>query len=367
MQIFLRRLEILNYLRQRQENRAGPVGINSIIQHLTNAGYISEEGRDEKSICRLIQRDLSFLLGEADDDGTHFNDFGLATERGDRKTLLWSLDPYQSLNYDFEKMPAFMALALSITQKHLKQVLPAATQKELAQLFKGADTKLEQQSSKLEKKHYKRLSDSVEFYQRGQSLQAPEFDMQALDRVYQAILQGKRITISYRSAKGQQDYDLHPYGVAIMLPKIYLVAQKDEDQRAGNQSLRSFLMHKIDDIRISNFSNQVPETFAMRRYLETGNMDLLLDFDDESYYQLELEVYASAGSNLVEDLLGSPISDEQSLKQVNENTWVLRAQVRRTIQLKNWLLALGGQAKVIAPEQVRDDLRQALMAMLNHY
>ena len=379
MNTFLRRIEILHYLQQRHASRLGPVGTDQIIQHLIDGEYLDEDDIESKSTIRLVQRDLKFLLGEIDyeqdsDDGEEYtNTFGLKVIRGQGKTLLWSLDPYQQVSYDFEKMPAYMALALTVTRKHLKQVLPSSTQQELAQVFYNAETKLQRAESKLSAKQYTRLGNAVEFYQRGQSLRSPDFDMSVLDRIYQAILLGKRLRFTYAAANGTKSYDVHPFGVTIMLPKLYLVAVKDDDMKSAlnidgddSNDFRSFLVHRISELEILPLSNSVPEDFALKDYLDSGSMDVLLD-RNEGEHLLKVELYTKANSNLLRDLQDSPLNDSQCLEELGEGVWCLTATVKRTVQLRNWLLALGAQAKVIESKQIQHDLINYLDAMQQHY
>lgn len=379
MRTFLRRLEILNFLRAQHQ----AVSTESILNHLLNAGYLDSYETQTKSLLRLIQRDLHFLLGDkAEEDETlhperkerssledypqYDNDFGLYLEQGQGKSLLWKLSPYQHLNYDFERMPAFMALALSVSEKHLKQVLPSETRAELKKLFEQAQLKLAQSEQKLSSRHYQRLTESVEFFQRGQRLHGADFDPTILDSIYRAILLGKRLHITYKRQQQAKEYELHPYGVVIMLPKLYLVAKKQEDNAAPD-NFRSFLIHKIESATISHFPNQVPETFKLRDYLDQGKMDVFLSAQDKQDYALVLEIQADKHSTLLEDLIENPVSADQQLTPLNPETWRLSATVRRTVQLKNWLMALGEAVKIISPEILKQDLLAQLEAIQARY
>ena len=368
METFLRRLEILRYLQQRNAANLEPAGTDQIIQHLIDGDYVGEEERDEKSLMRLIQRDLKFLLGEYDEeDDSYFNHFDLRSIRGQRKTLLWEVSPYHDVSYEFEKMPSFMALALTLTRKHLNQVLPSAIQNDLAQLFFNAEHKMKQSERKLNDKQYTRLSNAVEFYQRGQSLRTPDFDMHTLDNIYQAILNGRRVKFAYQTSNGRKEYDVHPFGVTIMLPKLYLVGVKDDDARDGKlEEFRTFLIHRIEDLEVSRFSNAVPEDFKLKEYLDAGNTDVLVDRDANSY-DLEVDLYTQRGSHLLRDLQDSPLNETQSLNEISDGHWRLSARVKHTVQLRNWLLALGAQAKVTAPQIIRNELSDYLSAMQQHY
>jgi predicted DNA-binding transcriptional regulator YafY len=376
MQTFLRRLEILNFLTQRKSSRLNAVGTDIIVQHLRDAGYLENSSDKARSQFRLVQRDLKFLLGELIDD-EYENDFGLSMARGEGKSLLWALEPYQQLSYDFERMPAYMALAMQVSQKHLSQVLPSSTKEELAKFFDGAEYKLQKAERKLSQQHYRRLTRAVEFYQRGQSLQAPEFDTAVLDRIYEAILRGRKIIISYRSGAHLKNYTLHPYGVAIMMPKLYLIAQKEQEGSnesaidgsvaEANSGFRSFLLHKIERVELSPFANKVPEDFELKMYLESGNMDVLIDTRDTEQYDLVMDLYSDAGQKLLADLNDSPLNSTQTLSEITQGVWRLNAQVRRTIQLRNWLLTLGAQAKVLSPTIIREDLLKHLDQVRAHY
>jgi predicted DNA-binding transcriptional regulator YafY len=375
MNTFLRRLEILNFLRTQHQ----AVSTEDILNHLLNAGYLDNDEIQPKSQLRLIQRDLNFLLGEKTDDDNepsltrkehssfedyplYDNDFGLYLEKGPGKSLFWKLSPYQQLTYDFERMPAFMALALSVSEKHLKQVLPSDTRAELQKLFEQAQLKLAQSEQKLSSRHYQRLTQSVEFFQRGQRLHGADFHPSILDTIYRAILLGKRLTLSYKTQQNLKEYDIHPYGVVIMLPKLYLIAKKHEDS-----SFRSFLIHKIDSVTISTFPNHVPEDFALRTYLEQGHMDVYLDSHDKQDYQLLLELRTHPTSALLQDLNENPISADQQLSQIDQQTWQLSATVRRTVQLRNWLMALGNSARILSPTLLRDDFLAHLAAITARY
>lgn len=386
MKTFLRRLEILNFLRTQHS----AVSTDAIYHHLENAGYLDSYQIQTKSLQRLIQRDLVFLLGEKNQDDdlepesslaqpaqkdehssfeqqAHFdNDFGLYLEKGQGKSQLWKLSPYQQLNYDFERMPAFMALALSLTEKHLKQVLPADTQAELKRLFENAQQKLAKSEQKLSSRHYQRLTQSVEFFQRGQRLHGASFDPTILDKIYRAILLGKRISISYRRHQQSTEYQLHPYGVVIMLPKLYLIAKKHNDMNR-QESFRSFLVHKIDDVTISQFNHLVPQDFNLRDYLDQGHMDVLLSSKDSQSYPLRLEITTDTNSNLLADLNENPISMDQTLSRKSARLWQLDATVKRTVQLRNWLMSLGNQAKILSPEIIKQDVLQELHAILSRY
>ncbi|WP_250658048.1 helix-turn-helix transcriptional regulator [Alkalimarinus coralli] len=369
MKTFLRRLAILDYLRSSRAYRS----TDEILNHLVNSDYLEDEsdrgaylGQSERSLSaqrRTVQRDLNFLYGTSNVlnlEGD--NDFGLEALRGEGKSLMWSIDPYSGLSYDFEKMPTYLALSFSMTQKHLSAVMPSNTLSEMERFFQNADTKLQKEASRISPQQFGRLKDSVEFYQRGQRLQAANYDINTLDTVYRAILKGKQLRISYRG----KTYQVHPFGVVILLPKLYLVAKKNEDIEKTD-SYRHFLIHKIDDIEVISFSSNIPETFSLSAYLDEGRMDVYVNQTDQREYKLVLQLSTDNGSNLITDLSENPISGDQVLLDRGEGCYELTATVKRTVQLKNWIMALGRVATIVSPDVIRNDIFSELQALLSNY
>jgi predicted DNA-binding transcriptional regulator YafY len=368
---FLRRIAILEFLRRSRSVKS----TDDIIQHLMQQGYLSESDElgPSKSIQRLIQRDLKFLLGDEDEDGEFSNEFGLLSVQGSGKSRLWRLDPYHDLSYDFEKMPQNMAIAFAMTHKHLGELLPQNTQRQLQNLFEAAEHRLAQSEKALSPKAYTQLKDSIEFYQRGQKLKAADYNIEHLDTIYRAIISRKQVTIEYLSRDGVKQYQLHVLGVAILLPKLYLIAINDgHDMTEDN--CRHFLIHRIKDVWSTDKRAYIPEGFDLQLYLKAGKMDIYQNHQDTQTYQLLLRVN-SGNTRLLDDLRESPISEDQTfidrdgnlISDFNRDEIFLTAEVKRTIQLRNWLLALGNSCEVLAPEAIRQDLINHLSTMKSIY
>ncbi|GLQ31592.1 helix-turn-helix transcriptional regulator [Litoribrevibacter albus] len=356
MKTFLRRISILELLRTQRAFLA----TEEILTFLVNEGYLDDE-LPHKTLMRMVQRDLIFLLGEEDEEGIPDNEFGLERIKGEGRSIKWRLDPYNDLTYDFEKMPQNMAIAFAMTQKHLSDLLPRNTHKELSRLFSAAEMRLSHSGRGLSPKDFSRFKDSIEFYQRGQSLQAAQFDMTHLDTIYRAIIQRKQIGFEYRGKR----YRVNPLGVAILLPKLYLIAIKNGDSNEI-ASCRRFLIHKIDSVWLETSSLVLPEGFSMDEYLKAGNMDVYIDANDEAVHQLELKVLPG-NDRLIEDLTESPISMDQIIEPLSDGGAMLRAGVRRTIQLRNWLLSVASVSEVLASPEIRRDVLNFLKRSVSQY
>ncbi len=369
MQAFLRRLSILEFLRT---NKA-PQTTQEILRHLVNAGYM-DEGLEPGSQLRLVQRDMRFLYGadpksrESETDWDMDNELGLICTRGPGKTWAWSLEPYSALKFDFEKMPQYLAIAFAMTKKHLSGLLPKNTLTDLERFFYQADAKLEKSQQQYSAQALAQFKDAVEFYQRGQSLHPAQYNIEHLDTIYRAIIRKKQCRLRYRG----KDYMLHPCGVAILLPKLYLVAVKESDiEQAAIEnpaSFRHFLIHKIESIQVEQKNKREVSGFSLKRYLQLGHMEVLADSDKPNLYKLKMRIAPNhQSSNLISDLLESPLVADQQLEQLSENRWLLTATVRYTIQLRNWIINLGPEVTVVSPKLIREGVKQELRNLLSNY
>lgn len=352
MNTFLRRIAILEFLR----HSALPRSTEEVLEHLRGRGYLDDGERDD-SLRRLVQRDMNALLGK-DEDGAADNAFGLEVQRGAGKSLLWSLDKYAELRLDFEKLPRTMAMALAVLHKHFQVLLPRETTADLEGLFQRAEARLEQSERKVVSRHYRQLRDAVEFFQRGQSLRPPSFDPESLDTIYQAIVRGQRLAFVYR----ERHYQVSPYGVAFLLPKIYLVARNE----AGE--FRHFLVHRMRETRLLVQSYEIEPGFSLKRYLEQGAMDLLLDRQAAGIVRLVLDLDTRhEREGFIEDLQDYPLAEDQTLERVEAYRWRLSVATRITVQLRHWILGLGACATVIEPIWLRGQLRAELSRTLQNY
>ncbi|GAA3976754.1 WYL domain-containing protein [Allohahella marinimesophila] len=373
MQTFVRRLAILDFLRR----TSTPRSTEAILEHLQDQGYLDDDGgRRRDSQLRVVQRDLKFLLGddpgffdayprEADEDEDDpLNPFGLRSVPAAGKGRAWMLDPLDRQRFDFEKMPGYLAVAFAMTAKHLSHLLPQNTLNEMTAFFAEAERVLQRSERKLAPQHYLRLRDSIEFYQRGQSLESPDFDMRWLDTIYQAIIRGQGIEIVYSVAPAERNagktYRLSPLGVVLMLPKLYLVARNE----AGE--FRHFLLHRIRHVELlrQSFSD---DDFSLQAYLDAGHMDVFVDNTDRGNYELKLLISRQQGDKLLEDLGDYPLNGTQTVTLESATEAIVRVRVRRTIQLRNWILSLGSRATVLQPDIIRQDIRAVLAASLQNY
>lgn len=357
LQTFQRRLEILRFLKE----RTGFHSTDIIQQHLIDVGLLPiPSGKlPSASIQRKLQRDLQLLWSAGyEDEGEIFNEFGLQRRRGERNSFLWCIEEHPEDDFSAAVMPEHLAVSLALAEKHLVDLMPSKYHQLLQKHYQNARRKLLAASTHYQPRQLQRLLNSVIIEQRGLRLAAINVDESVLDTVYQALILNRRIKIQYK----QKWVELHPHGVVFAKPKMYLLALKDSEQES---KIRSYLLHRITAIELLQNSAQRIKGFDLEQFVHEGGLEVCIG--EDQHYTLRLLITASAQSNLIQDLQDTPIAADQCLTAQGENSWELTATVRRTYQLRNWLLALGAAATVIEPLEIRQDIKNHLQELLSNY
>lgn len=364
LRTFCRRLEILNFLKASHQLQP----VSRIVEHLEDLGLLDPSATAEKNPehthFRKVQRDLKFLSANTppadEDEQGEDNEFGLYFEAGDRHSFLWGVD--QTINTDFSwtLMPDHMAVTLALAEKHLSSIMPSRYHQLLKSHYQTARQKLSGASKKYQPKQLENLVNSVVIDQRGLRLEAASVDEQILDTIYEALTLNRRLKLRYRG----KTVVVHPHGVVIARPKIYLIAMKDGDNDI--HQMRSYLVHRIAEINLVNLSVHTLPGFNLQQYVAEGAMEMKIE-NDESSYELVLQLTPPIGSNLIQDLRETPIAANQNLSQSSEEVYFLTAKVHRTYQLLNWILSLGKFATVLEPATIRSDIIHLTKEISNNY
>src|SRR5690606_11141139 len=119
---------------------------------------------------------------------------------------------------------------------------------------------------------------------------------------------------------------------------------------------RHLLMHRITQVEVLR-TNASELDFSLKAYLEAGHMDVFIDREDRNDYELQLIIKRDASDKLLEDLNDYPLNRTQAITLQSSSEAIVRVQVRRTLQLRNWILSLGSRATVLQPDIIRQDIR----------
>ncbi len=270
-------------------------------------------------------------------------------------------------------MPVEEACTLLMAKKFLHEVIPADFYVvALNDLFEAANKRLEKYD-KLPKHARKRVKDylkRIAVEQRGQTLVEHEVPYDVLGVMSRAILEGKRIECRYRG----RSRELHPYGIVLRSPKIYLLAVDDyvlRRRKAEDVTPALFLCARISDAEVSERPNLVPDAFSADSYIEKGGLDG--DADDWGLgargFKLVLRIFEGDCDNLLSDLEEFPLSQDQEIsREEGTGDYLLEARrIRGTHQLIEWIMGRVERIEVVAPTALRNYIMERLDAMQTRY
>ena len=243
------------------------------------------------------------------------------------------------------------ALSLVLVSRHLKQALPASLSGTLQSLFERAETTLT-----LQQKHSTaRWKDLVGIVSPTQPMLPPKISAEIINVVHGALLSEEQIQVTYRNAKNEEEkFTLHPLGIMIREPSIYLIAVVD-----GHDDPRMFALHRIPSAQRTHMPVSRPGDFVLSDYLETqGNFGL------GKLITLKGRVCRHLGMILEE----TPLSPNQKLGQPDADGWRdLDVKVRDNWQLKWWLLSEGDRIVIKSPLDIRSSLISTASSVISRY
>jgi predicted DNA-binding transcriptional regulator YafY len=357
---------------------------------LLNYLYASRGPRTVKEILAFLQSNTSWgraQLVEGAADAGHRNlqnwlkSIRESAEFG--RHIEWQPDPANRKRLIYSSrssvgaegvMPIEEACTLLLAEKLLDQALPAefydAALRNLFRTARDIVSKYEQGPAPARRRVSEYLR-RVAIAQRGQQLIQRSVPYDVLGVVAKAILEGKCIEIRYRGRRRV----LHPYGLVIKSPKIYLLAVDDRVQMArGTHRLTptQFLCSRIEDIRLSRHDSRVPAGFDAGAAVEHGQLDVSLDESGSPSgrsFTLELRIHAAAADNLLQDLEEFPLSRQQTIEREpgTRNHLLTARGLRSTHQLIEWIVGRLERVEVLAPRALREQVAAHIAAMHSHY
>jgi len=256
-----------------------------------------------------------------------------------------------------------------MAEKLLDVLLPADFyDASLRDLFRTAKAVLEKYEKR--PRHAKRMVSAylkrIAIAQRGQYLVQRAVPYDVLGVISKSMLDGKCLELRY---KGRQRV-LHPYGIVLRGPKIYLLAVDDRvlstvPQKELNPA--HYFCVRMSNVEISERSNQVPEDFDADKYIARGGLET------ESHHEaglprrgftLKLRVFDGESDNLLQDIEEFPLSRSQKIdKEKGTSNHILTAPgIRASHQLTEWIVGRLDRVEVLAPVNLRQYIADEIAA-----
>jgi len=271
-------------------------------------------------------------------------------------------------------MPPEEACTLLLAEKHIDAALPADFYDEsLQKLFIEARETLKKYERRPKKDRW-RAADylkRIAIAQRGQALADHVIPYDVLGAISRAMLEGRCVDMRYSGKKRT----IHPYGIVIKSPKIYLLGIDDHTMRKRNPAtLRpaQFLCARIEQATTSDTPNKVPNDFSCDAFIEKEGMDVAVYDNGKPWdraFSLKLRVFAGASDNLLQDLREFPLSRKQRIvpEEGSDNHILTAPGMRASHQLTEWVVGRLDRVEVIAPTRFRDHIASRLSAAAGIY
>jgi predicted DNA-binding transcriptional regulator YafY len=311
------------------------IDVSALLDHLSSAGY-----RISK---RSVQRDLNLLSTlfplVHDDSSIPWG---------------WSWDA-KAPALDLPAMDGPTALTLTLLDRYAKSLLPPVLQTPLAPAVKRAEAVLRDSAPR----EYLRWKDVVRVVPREMPLLAPKVDPDVARTVYEALFEGKCLSVRYRSRSSEQlagkDATVHPLGLVAQGNVIYLVATF-----WNFDDLRHLALHRISRAeKLDDQPAKTPKGFDLDRYLEGGAFQLpattstTLNGTAGKRIRVDLRFEAFTAQHLRE----TPISHDQVMTDEPDRRVRVGATVVDSERLVWWLLGFGGNVEVAGPKALRERIQ----------
>jgi len=309
------------------------ISTSQIRDQLTDLGYAVS--------LRMIQRDLESLesiMPIVCDDrerpfgwSWHQSAFGLQP----------SMDPIEALTF-------------SLAEQYLEPLMPSKSFKRIRVFFDRANSILK----KVKRNEISRWRDRVRVEHQWQRLEAPHINEAVESEIYDALLKGRQLSVSYRNrgAKKAKDRIVNPLGLVLRGQIHYLICSMDEDR----DNPRFLPLHRFIKAEWNGHEAYEPEGFSVDKYIKENNLGYLYS---NKLLLMEAIFERPAGFHLTE----SSLSKDQEVKILDNGKIYIKATVSDTAQLRWWLLGFGAQVEVISPKKLREEIIQNAKDMIKVY
>ncbi|MBI5526255.1 MAG: WYL domain-containing protein [Deltaproteobacteria bacterium] len=271
----------------------------------------------------------------------------------DNKPRGWYWTPAASI-MDIPAMEPSTALTFHILEHFTNRLLPKSICDKLAPYQARAAEVLKA----LPESKFAKWPAKVRYLPRGQALAPAKIDNSVLERVYEALLYEKKLLVWYCAAHRSKPIELllHPLGLVIREPVVYLVAVAD-----GHPDPYVYLLHRMQKAEVIQELRAVPKGFDLDAFINSGALGVRLA---ERPANLRLRFLSDGAEKFLSE---TPLSKDQIIETAKGGHKVLRATVPDTLVLRSFLLGFEDSVEVLAPESLRKDLRDAARRMAKLY
>ncbi len=288
---------------------------------------------------RSVQRDLDRLSAN----------FGFTSDEGSPPHWFW---PPGAADLSIPSQDPHSALTWQLIEQYLEPLLPPSLKREAEGQFRAAREVLNASCAH----QLKRWRSRVRLLPRGLPMKPPEINEAVLAAVHSALLERRQLRVEYqaRQATEFKAMTLHPLGLVIRESVYYLIATAND-----YTDIIQMALHRFGSAGVTADPVREPADFDLDRYIERGGF--LYPQGSEIDLVVRFDAYTA------QHLQESPLSEEQTVRELLDGRIEIRTRVLDSQQLHWWLMGFGEKAEVVKPNALREMLRQQYALLHQRY
>lgn len=297
------------------------------------------QARDFEINIRSVQRDLVRLSQL----------FPLASDEGHPARWFWA---DHAPEVSLPSQDPYSALTWQLIEDHLQPLLPRALRREAEPRFREAREYLEAANAK----HLRRWKQRVRVVPRALELQPPEIRSHVLDALYDGLLEMRQVRVRYRRRTDQRanSMNLHPLALVFRDGVVYVLATVD-----AFSDVRQFVAHRLESAELTEEHSSEPGDFDLDEYIREGGFS----FAEGERMRLVIRME----SYIARHLLETPLSPDQTSRELDGDQVEIAATVLDSEQLRWWIKGFGFNMEVVEPPPLREELYREFKYLADAY
>ena len=192
--------------------------------------------------------------------------------------------------------------------------------------------------------------------------QPPKLNPDVTAVIYQAIENDLTFSCDYTTLKGvTKRVTLVPWGLMTKAEKVYVLAIERGSVKPAPVTYALLSMQNAVLGDNQTLREGLPADTDLKTYCELHHIGSFGAGSEQ--ISLIVRFYGIAAKRLAD----TPLSDDMQINELTHDCREVTATVRDTKELRKFLLGFGALAEVIAPAQLRDDIKNELKACLRRY